>query len=68
MEEAVTEAVKSCQYEDPSKKKRLASAVYEAVSGQKTMKMAAVDNNVPFTTLQTYFHRTRVALAKLFGW
>uniref|UniRef100_A0A914XFP5 HTH psq-type domain-containing protein n=1 Tax=Plectus sambesii TaxID=2011161 RepID=A0A914XFP5_9BILA len=67
METAVWGAVQGCQYDDPQKKERLCSAVMEALSGRKTMKAAAAMHEVPFTTLQTYFHRSRARLQRAYG-
>ncbi|KAM3725627.1 Vacuolar membrane protease [Dirofilaria immitis] len=65
LREAVRTSVAHCHYDDPSKRERLGNAVFEALSGQKTMKAAATTHEVPFTTLQTYFHRSRARMAKI---
>uniref|UniRef100_A0A0R3RSZ5 HTH psq-type domain-containing protein n=1 Tax=Elaeophora elaphi TaxID=1147741 RepID=A0A0R3RSZ5_9BILA len=65
LREAVRMSVAHCHYDDSSKRERLGNAVFEALSGQKTMKAAATAHEVPFTTLQTYFHRSRARMAKL---
>uniref|UniRef100_A0A915Q6M1 Uncharacterized protein n=1 Tax=Setaria digitata TaxID=48799 RepID=A0A915Q6M1_9BILA len=65
LREAVRISVAHCHYDDPSKRERLGNAVFEALSGQKTMKAAATLHEVPFTTLQTYFHRSRARMAKI---
>uniref|UniRef100_A0A915AEZ4 HTH psq-type domain-containing protein n=1 Tax=Parascaris univalens TaxID=6257 RepID=A0A915AEZ4_PARUN len=57
MQEVVWTTVSTCQYDDPEKKERLCTAVMDALSGQKTLK-------VPFTTVQTYFHRSREGMVK----
>jgi DNA-directed RNA polymerase specialized sigma24 family protein len=49
------------------KRDQLERAVLEVVGGKQTMKAAAQMYDVPFTTLQTYFHRARVMLVKELG-
>ncbi|CAG9538886.1 unnamed protein product [Cercopithifilaria johnstoni] len=65
LREAIRTSVAHCHYDDPCKRERLGNAVFEALSGQKTMKAAASAHEVPFTTLQTYFHRSRARMAKI---
>ncbi|VDM45982.1 unnamed protein product [Toxocara canis] len=64
MQEVVWNAVSSCQYDDPEKKERLCTAVMDALSGEKTLKASSFFHGVPFTTVQTYFHRSREAMTK----
>ncbi|KAL3982527.1 helix-turn-helix Psq domain family protein [Acanthocheilonema viteae] len=65
LRETIHTSVSHCHYDDQFRRERLRNAVFEALSGQKTMKGAATAHNVPFTTLQTYFHRSRVLMAKI---
>lgn len=64
---AVERAIVNCKAANVEKRKQLANAVYEVVSGRHTMKAAASMYDVPFTTLQTYFHRARVLLVQELG-
>uniref|UniRef100_A0A0M3HTD0 HTH psq-type domain-containing protein n=1 Tax=Ascaris lumbricoides TaxID=6252 RepID=A0A0M3HTD0_ASCLU len=64
MQEVVWTTVSTCQYDDPEKKERLCTAVMDALSGQKTLKAASFFYGVPFTTVQTYFHRSREGMVK----
>uniref|UniRef100_A0A7E4W1C4 HTH psq-type domain-containing protein n=1 Tax=Panagrellus redivivus TaxID=6233 RepID=A0A7E4W1C4_PANRE len=64
MESAVWTAVSFCNYDDMDKKHRLCQAILDVMIGQKTLKAAASNNNIPFTTLQTYFHRSRITMER----
>ncbi|VDK51795.1 unnamed protein product [Anisakis simplex] len=61
MEAAIWTTVSSCQYDDLNKKERLYLAVSDALSGKRTIKAASAQHSIPFTTVQTYFHRARQA-------
>ncbi|VDN55791.1 unnamed protein product [Dracunculus medinensis] len=67
MQESIRYALSNCQYSDPERKERLFLAVMDALSGKKTIKGAAITHNVviPCTTLQVYFHRSRLHMEKL---
>ena len=67
LRQAVLDAVNNCKYGNDHKKSQLAQAVLEAVGGKQTMKAAALMYDVPFTTLQTYFHRARVVIVRMLG-
>uniref|UniRef100_A0AC35G2M6 HTH psq-type domain-containing protein n=1 Tax=Panagrolaimus sp. PS1159 TaxID=55785 RepID=A0AC35G2M6_9BILA len=62
MKASVLETVSNCNYDDNAKKKRLFQAIMDVMINKKTLKAAALDNTIPFTTLQSYFHRSRIAL------
>uniref|UniRef100_A0AC35GRF1 HTH psq-type domain-containing protein n=1 Tax=Panagrolaimus sp. PS1159 TaxID=55785 RepID=A0AC35GRF1_9BILA len=64
MQNAVWTAVSYCNYDDIEKKHRLCQAILDVMIGQKTLKAAASNNNIPFTTLQTYFHRSRITMER----
>uniref|UniRef100_A0A0N5ATE8 HTH psq-type domain-containing protein n=1 Tax=Syphacia muris TaxID=451379 RepID=A0A0N5ATE8_9BILA len=63
IERAVSEAITGCKYTEEERKERLRIAVLDALFKRRTMKSSSQHHGVPFTTLQTYFHRSKQILA-----
>uniref|UniRef100_A0A0N5ATE9 HTH psq-type domain-containing protein n=1 Tax=Syphacia muris TaxID=451379 RepID=A0A0N5ATE9_9BILA len=58
VERCVSNAFTSCTYPSLEKKERLRSAVLDVFTETRTMKESSIFYNVPFTTVQTYFHKS----------
>ncbi|VDD93711.1 unnamed protein product [Enterobius vermicularis] len=58
VEKCVSDAFTSCTYPSLEKKERLRSAVLDVFTETRTMKESSIFYNVPFTTVQTYFHKS----------